>query len=763
MSKNIVIVESPGKIKSIQRYLDESYKVVSTYGHVRDLPKQEFGIDIPGGFKPTYIVNKDKKEVLKTLSAQVAKASFVYLASDDDREGEAIAWHTKEALKLPREKYQRIVFRSITKSAIENALANPRGLDESLVDAQQARRILDRIVGYKISPVLWKKVMGKLSAGRVQSILLKLITEREHEIHGFVAVQQFKITGLFLLGDGDNLKASLPTVFSTEAEAHAFLTACQSALFTIGEIKQKTAKKSPPPPLMTSTLQQIASQELGYTVSRTMSLAQQLYEQGYVTYIRTDSLNLAKEALGAAKEVITKTYGAKFVQTRQYKTKSATAQEAHEAIRPTRFEVSKISEDGPLQRLYTLIRNRALASQMAEAVLERTTAHIHISTLPDHLVAKGELVTFPGFLAVYHHPDRKEQGTLPPLAEGQAIELDFLQANESYTKPPSRYTEGTLVKKLENLGIGRPSTYRHMIATVQQRDYVVKKSPPGKMVEYICLKLQNKQITRALVEELVGSGKNKFFPTSIGMVVEGFLGHYFEKIMDYAFTANVEVALDKVAHKGLSFQKMLSDFYGTFLTQLEKATAVDMEVPNRFRTLGEDPATKKPVIAYLSRQYGPLVRIGSFEDEEKPRVASLREGQLLPYITLPEALALFELPRNLGDFESHPITVHVGRFGGYLKHGDTSFSLRDRFDPYTITQEEAIPLIEEKRKSQIPIKTFEGDKTIEVRNGRYGPYIKTADKNVPIPKGKTPADLTLEECKALAQAYKKGKRRRKKK
>ena len=762
MSRNIVIVESPGKIKTIQQYLDKSYKVVSTYGHVRDLPKKEFGIDIPGGFKPTYIVNEDKKELLKELAAEVAQASFVYLASDDDREGEAIAWHIKEVLQLPLDKYQRIVFRSITERAIGNALAHPRGLDEKLVDSQQARRILDRIVGYKISPVLWKKVMGNISAGRVQSILLKLIIEREKEIRAFVPVQQFKISGLFLLPGNNQLKASLPTVFSQEAEAHKFLSACQKAEFTIGEIKQKTAKKAPPPPLMTSTLQQIAAQELGYTVSKTMVLAQQLYEKGYVTYIRTDSLNLAPEALADAKKVIEKTYGASYFQERKYKTKSTTAQEAHEAIRPTRFQVKKVGGDSGMQRLYTLIRNRALSSQMTDATIERTTAHIHISTLPDTLVAKGEIITFPGFLAVYDTPV-KGAGTLPPLTEGQAIQLDFLEANESYTKPPSRYTEGTLVKKLETLGIGRPSTYRHMIATIQQRDYVVKKSPPGKKENHIHLLLKKQKITRTLKEELVGSGKDKFFPTSIGMVVEDFLEQYFDKIMDYTFTANVEIELDKIAHQGLTLENMLANFYTIFLKQLEKATDADMEDSNRFRTLGEDPVTKKPVIAYISRQYGPLVRIGGFDDEEKPRVASLREGQLLPYITLEEALPLFDMPRTLGKFEETPITAHVGKFGPYLKHGDASFSLRDRFDPYTITKAEAIQFIEERRKSQIPIKTFAKDKTIEVRNGRYGPYIKTPKKNVPIPKDKKPEELTLEECINLVKSYKKFKRKKKSK
>ena len=770
MAQKIVIVESPGKIKTIQKYLDKSYKVVSCYGHVRDLPKKHIGVDVDRDFVPTYVVTPSQVERIKALQALTDKASFIYLATDDDREGEAISWHVREVLKLPTGKYKRIVFRSITKQAIQQALQAPRDLDRHLIDAQQARRILDRIVGYLLTPVLWKRVTNNLSGGRVQSVALRLIAEKEQEVQAFVSEAKFKVTASFSLPHDNLLKAQLPKDFTTYQEAQEFIQACPPALFFIEEVKQHRIHRAPPPPLMTSSLQQIAAQELGFSVNKTMTLAQKLYEQGKITYMRTDSLHLAPEALVAAKKVICATYGAGYHKKRHYKNKSDQAQEAHEAIRPTRFDVVTLAGDSGIQRLYTLIRRRALASQMQDAAIDKTTATIKISTRPEKLVAKGEVIHFKGFLASYQTEGTSiKSHALPPLQVEQRLERQWIQAHETYTKAPARYNEGTLVKKLEQLGIGRPSTYRSIIATIQQRDYVEMTSREGQAKPCRIIRLDGDDIEEKVIENIFERERNKFFPTSLGMIVNKFLLKYFKNIVNYRFTAHTEIELDRIAQNKLLWKEMLATFYQPFNQQVKaallKRTNEEAEPNGEFsRHLGEDPITKEPVIARLSRKYGPLVQIGKVSDEKKPRFASLRPEQLLDYITLEEALALFVFPRQLGEFEAEPIHVKNGPYGPYIKHRDKFVSIGKRYDAYTITKEEAIELIELKRVANTPLKTFAEEPTIAIFRGPYGPYIKTGKKNIAIPKGRDPLILTLADCQEIvAKAPTRKKRSFKKK
>ena len=760
----VVIVESPGKIKTIQGYLGPSYQVLSSYGHMRDLPKSSFGVDIDNNFAPTYEVDEGKKKQIAVLKKAVVNASLVYLASDDDREGESISWHIKEVLKLPEEKYERIVFQSITKNAIEEALKSPRRLDENLVNAQQARRILDRLVGYKLSPLLWRKIASKLSAGRVQSVAVRLIVEQERAINSFVPISSFKVKALFSLPGEKELHAALTRPFASYDEAKAFLVACQEAIFTITDIKKTKAKKSPLPPLMTSTLQQAAGQELGFSIDETMRCAQKLYEAGKITYMRTDSLSLSKEALKKAKASIIKNYGEEYHKERYYKSKSATAQEAHEAIRPTHFDDEKGSEYYNENRLYSLIRKRTLASQMSDAIIDRTTATIAISTREESLIAKGEIVDFKGFLLAYQPRYKGDEDLLPPLAVDQVLTPLRMHARETFSRPPARYTEATLVQKLDALGIGRPSTYRPIIATIQQRNYVEKASREGKIRPYRSIVLAQGNIVESHEEERIGSEKNKLFPTNTGLVVNDFLMEHFERIMDYGFTADTESELDKIATAKISWAAMLGNFYPPFAASLEKAFNFDQKAEGKaqlVRLLGKDPKSGQPVWARFSRKSGPLVQLGEQTDTTKARFASLRREQLFDQITLEEALDLFQLPREVGLYKGQPILANIGPYGPYLKYEGKFFSLDKEHDPYAIEEKEACEVIEARQDMLTPIKSFQEAPDIEVRKGRFGPYIKTPTKNVKIPKDKDPSSLTLAECQELiAKAPEKAKRGR---
>lgn len=758
MAKSLVIVESPAKAKTIEGYLGKDFKVASSYGHVRDLPKDDKAIDIKNGFKPTYEITDDKKEVIRELKKLAKDSETIYLASDDDREGEAISWHLKEALNLKDENTKRIVFREITKNAILNAIKTPRHIDIDLVNAQQARRVLDRLVGFELSPVLWKKIKVGLSAGRVQSVAVRMVVEREREIEKFNTKSTYKITASFDLGKGKTLKAELNEKFEKESDAKAFLEKCKDSDFSIENLEKKPVKKSPAPPFTTSTLQQEASIKLGYSVSQTMMLAQKLYEAGKISYMRTDSLNLSEEAISKAVDAISSQYGKNFVETRKYKTKSESAQEAHEAIRPTDFSIHQAGDEPKEQRLYELIWKRAIASQMADAKLERTIATINISTLKEKLVASGEVILFEGFLKVYiesseSEDDEESKAVLPPLNIGQKLILDFMKARETFSRPPSRYTEASLVKKLEEMGIGRPSTYAPTISTIIKREYVMKESREGKERKYKELTLKNKKVETVENKEITGTEKNKLFPTDIGKIVNDFLVEYFQDIVDYSFTANVEKEFDDIANGKKIWNKMIDNFYGGFHTKVEATTNIDRSEINSGRELGVDPVSGKKVIARLGR-FGALVQIGEATDEEKPRYGRLKKGQFIDTITLEEALELFKLPRDIGEFESKTMTVAVGRFGPYIRHDDKFYSLTKDDDPMTITEERSIELINAKRKADAEklIKSFDEVSDVQILNGRWGPYIKVGSKNVKIPKGKNPHDITLEECLTWAQS-----------
>lgn len=763
MAKNLVIVESPAKAKTIEGYLGKDYQVKSSYGHVRDLPRDDFAIDIENGFEPTYQVSSDKKEVVKELKKLSKEAETIFLASDDDREGEAISWHLSHALDLDNKKTRRIVFREITKNAIKNAIENPRGINEDLVNAQQARRILDRLVGYELSPVLWKKIKTGLSAGRVQSVAVRLVVEREREIEKFEAKSSFKITALFDLENGKVLKAELPKKFDTEDEALTFLKSCQNSDFNIENLETKPAKKSPAPPFTTSTLQQEASRKLSFPVGLTMSVAQKLYEAGKISYMRTDSVNLSQEAIDSARVEISKAYGTEYFKERHFKTKSQGAQEAHEAIRPTDFTVTSAGKDDKEKRLYDLIWKRAIASQMAEAQLEKTTATIGISQNDEKLVARGEVIKFEGFLKVYiestdeEQDEEEQQGMLPPLSVGQVLDLKSMLAREGFTRHPPRYTEASLVKKLEEMGIGRPSTYAPTISTVIKRNYIAKENRDGHERSYRELLLNDKGINDHTQTEVTGAEKNKLFPTNTAMVVNDFLVSHFPNVIDYSFTAKVEQEFDDIAHGKIQWRDMIKLFYGGFHSKVEDTEHLKRSDVNSGRELGEDPKTGKKIIAKLGR-YGAYVQLGELSEEEeaegkKPQFASLRHGQLIETITLEEALELFKLPREVGEFEGEAMTAAVGRYGPYIRHAGKFVSLKPEQDPLTITEEEAIELIQEKREQDANkyIKTFDEDENVFVLNGRYGPYIKFGKKNVKIPKDKAPEELTYEECKELAE------------
>ena len=760
MAKNLVIVESPAKAKTIEKYLGKDYTVASSYGHVRDLPKGDNAIDKENGFKPTYEISKDKVSVIKALKDMVKKAEMIYLASDDDREGEAISWHLKEALDLKDDKTRRIVFREITKNAILNAIQNPRGIDLDLVNAQQARRVLDRLVGFELSPILWKKIKTGLSAGRVQSVAVRLIVEREREIEKFEPKTSFKVTAEFILDNGKTLQAELPSKFKTEQEATDFLNQCIGAQFSIANLETKPGKRSPAPPFTTSTLQQEASRKLGFSVAQTMTVAQRLYESGHISYMRTDSVNLSQEAVQAATSEITTNYGQHYVKTRVYKTKSQSAQEAHEAIRPTNFGVKSAGSSGNEERLYELIWKRAIASQMADAAIEKTIAQIGISTVPQTLTAQGEMITFDGFLKVYMESSDEDdesghtKGVLPPLTVGQTLELKLLKAREGFTRPPARYTEASLVKKLEEMGIGRPSTYAPTISTIQKREYVVKENREGTERSYVEILLEEGVVTSKVKTEITGTEKNKLFPTNTAMVVNDFLTEHFDNIIDYSFTARVEKEFDEIAKGGKPWDQMIDTFYGDFHPMVEKSETLERAEVRGSRELGKDPESGKPIYVKLGK-FGAYVQIGenlSDENEVKPKYASLRKGQLMENISLEEALELFKLPRSVGIFEDQELVAAIGKFGPYIRHDGKFVSIPKEEDPLSITEKRAIELIQEKRKQEAEkyIKTFPEDETVMVLKGRYGPYIKAGKKNVKIPKDKIPEELTLEECLELA-------------
>ncbi|AYB33083.1 type I DNA topoisomerase [Chryseolinea soli] len=761
MSKNLVIVESPAKAKTIEGYLGKDFKVASSMGHIRDLPKGSGAIDIENNFEPTYEVSAEKKDIIAKLRKLADDADMVYLASDEDREGEAISWHLKEVLDLTDAKTRRIVFTEITKKAILNSLESPRGIDIDLVNAQQARRVLDRLVGYELSPILWKKIKTGLSAGRVQSVAVRLVVEREREITEFKAKSSFKVNALFDLGKGKNLVAELSERFDTEEEAMAFLESCKGAKFAIADLQTKPSKRSPAPPFTTSTLQQEAARKLGFSVIQTMMVAQKLYEAGKISYMRTDSVNLSDEARSGAQRQITSAFGKEFFQSRVYKTKSSSAQEAHEAIRPTDFSVNDPGMDRNALRLYDLIWKRAIASQMADAELEKTTATISISTNPRTLIASGEVIKFEGFLKVYMESgddDDEEENSkvLPPLTIGQQLTLEELVAKQVFSRHPPRYTEASLVKKLEELGIGRPSTYAPTITTVQKRGYVVKEAREGVERKYTVLSLKSDAITRVDETEITGAEKNKLFPTNTAMVVNDFLVDHFPDITDFSFTSEIEQEFDEIADGKLNWKKMIDNFYQPFHKKVALTEKVERSSVGKTKELGVDPKTGKNVYAKLGK-FGAYVQIGENPDDnggEKPKFASLRPGQFIENITMEDAMELFKMPRDLGLFEEKNVVVSIGRFGPYVLHDKKFVSIPKDIDPYTITPERAVELIEAKRIADAnkTIKLFAEDPEIQILNGRFGPYIKAGKKNVKIPKDREPASLTYEECVTLAAA-----------
>jgi len=775
MAKNLLIVESPAKAKTIEKILGSDFEVKSCYGHIRDLEKNGMGIDVKKGFKPRYIVPDEKEKVVKELKQLAKKSDEVWLATDEDREGEAISWHLCEVLGLDPVSTKRIVFHEITKPAILSAVEAPRTVNMDLVNAQQARRILDRIVGFEISPILWRKMSMKnnLSAGRVQSVAVRIIVEREREINAFSSVSSFKIEAIFTVKDKNGKVSQFKAEGSkknNDADAEQFLLSCKDALFTVNDVQKKPSKKSPAAPFTTSTLQQEASRKLGYGVSKTMLLAQKLYEAGHITYMRTDSVNLSETALKDITSAIVSNYGKDFLQTRKYKNKNESAQEAHEAIRPTYMDKSKV-DNADAQKLYDLIWKRTMASQMADAELEKTVAEISISTNAELLKAEGEVLKFEGFLKVYNegkdeeeNEEEQNEGILPPLEKGQQLDLMQLLATERFSRPPSRYTEASLVKKLEELGIGRPSTYAPTISTILKRGYVEKRDREGVKRNYAVIALKEGKISRAIEQENTGAEKSKLFPTDLGAVVTDFLIQHFNQILDYGFTASIENEFDNIAEGSEDWSEMLKNFYSPFKKgadeTMEKAERISGE-----RDLGIDPATGKKVIARMGR-YGPMVQIGGSSEEDKPRFAKLKTDQSIETIVLEEALELFKLPRILGEFESETVQVNIGRFGPYIAHGKNFYSLAKEFDPYEIKLETAIPIIEEKRKakSERTIKLFEKEK-IQLLRGPYGPYIKKGLRNFPIPKENHDRvnDLTLEEVQAMIEHAianpSKGKRR----
>ncbi|MBL4710229.1 MAG: type I DNA topoisomerase [Flavobacteriales bacterium] len=758
MSKNLVIVESPAKAKTIEGFLGEGFIVKSSFGHIRDLPGKNISIDIENNFEPQYVISDDKKKVVAELKKLAKASDVVWLATDEDREGEAISWHLEEALGLKNKETKRIVFSEITKAAITAAIKNPRTVNKDLVDAQQARRVLDRLVGYELSPVLWKKVKPSLSAGRVQSVTVRLVVEREREITNFKVTDFFRVVGLFQLEKGRGFKAEVSSRFKDYESAKKFLQECEKSNFSVKDLVKKPATKSPAAPFTTSTLQQEASRKLGFSVAQTMLVAQKLYEAGKVTYMRTDSVNLSDTAVNGSAEYITKNYGKEYSNPKKYNTKSKGAQEAHEAIRPTNLGLDSLGGSTQEGRLYELIWKRTTASQMSNAKIERTTATINVSESTTDFTAKGEILQFEGFLKVYlegnddEEDDKEQEGMLPAMSKGEKVNMNEIVSTQRFTKHPARYQEASLVKKLEELGIGRPSTYAPTISTIQKRGYVVKEERDGMERKYEVLTLDTKGIIEATQTERTGAEKNKLFPTDTGIVVTDFLTENFKNIMDYSFTADVEKQFDDIADGQLKWNKMIETFYNPFHKTVEH-TLEHAERAKGERLLGDDPATGKPVYARIGR-YGAMVQIGHVDDEEKPKFASLLKNQSIETITYEEAMELFKLPREIGEYEDKLVTAAIGRFGPYLKWNSLFISLKkaEGDDPFTVEMDRAAVLIEAKKEQEANkyIKVFEEDKNIQVLNGRWGPYIKFGKKNVKIPKDLIPQDLTLEDCKRIA-------------
>ena len=756
MPKNLVIVESPAKAKTIAKFLGDDYKVMSSYGHIRDLHKKDFSIDIANDFAPIYEIPAEKKELVAGLKREAKKADMVWLASDEDREGEAIAWHLYEVLGLDPARTKRIVFHEITKNAILNAIENPRDIDINLVDAQQARRVLDRIVGFELSPVLWKKIKPALSAGRVQSVAVRLIVEREKEIAAFKSEEYYRVVAQMQPeGDDSHVSAELSQRLPDEEAARTFVSYCASARFTVGDITLKPVKRCPAPPFTTSTLQQEAARKLGFTVSQTMMVAQKLYESGFITYMRTDSLNLSSLAIATISKEIKENIGEEYLKIRKYHTSSKGAQEAHEAIRPTNIAMHDVTGGVQEKKLFALIWKRTIASQMADALMERTNVDINISNRPEHFTATGEVIKFDGFLKVYIEStdddnaadSRQEEGLLPAMHRGMAMTALEVTATQRFTQQPPRYTEASLVKKLEELGIGRPSTYAPTISTIQNREYVAKGEKKGEQRSYRIITLKGGKISDKTGSETTGMDKGKLIPTDIGVVVNDFLQKYFPSIMDYNFTAKIEEEFDEVAEGKMKWADSIDKFYTRFHPNVAEVSNLRLEHKVGERVLGTDPATGKPVSVKIGR-FGPLVQLGSADGDEKPQFASLLKGQSVSTITLAEALKLFEMPRTLGDFEGKEVTVAIGRFGPYVKHDGKFVSIPKEFAPQTITLDDAVALICGKRDEDAKkvVKTFDDDPDMQVLNGKYGVYIAYHKKNYKIPKGTDAEALTLEDC-----------------
>ena len=759
MAKNLVIVESPTKAKTIEGFLGKEYTVKASQGHVRDLNKNTLSVDIDNNFEPEYEIPDDKKALVAELRKLSKAADTVWLASDEDREGESISWHLYEVLDLKKKDTKRIVFHEITKSAITNAIENPRNINMGLVNAQQARRVLDRLVGYELSPLLWKKVKPALSAGRVQSVAVRLIVEREEEIKNFVQGSAYRVTAQFTFtkdGQEYNLSAELPHRFENEEETRKFLESCINADYKVDNIEKKPAVRYPAPPFTTSTLQQEAARKLGFSVANTMRIAQQLYESGKITYMRTDSVNLSSLALGMAKKEITENYGAEYVKTRQYHTKSKGAQEAHEAIRPTYLDQHSIKGTSDERRLYELIWKRTIASQMADAQVERTNVNISVSTNDKQFVATGEAILFDGFLKVYREsyddaPSEEDAAILPPIEVGIVLDMDKMEAQQRYTRPPFRYNEASLVKKMEELGIGRPSTYAPTISTIQKREYVSKGDVKGVSQEYQIITLKNNKVSEKKGKETIGSEKGKLMPTDIGVLVNKFLLQYFESIIDYNFTANVEKEFDQIEEGQREWNAMIRDFYQGFHNQVVSTTENSGKFSGE-KLLGVDPATGKNVYVKVGR-FGPVAQIGDTESEEKPRFAGLKKDMSIDSVTLEEVLKLFDFPRILGEFEGKEITVAVGRFGPYIRHDNKFYSLAKTDNPALVEYDRAVEIINEKRQKDLDniILTFDQEPDMRVLNGRFGPYIAYKKSNYKIPKGTEPSSLTYEQCMAIVE------------
>ncbi len=758
MAKNLVIVESPAKAKTIENFLGKDFIVRSSFGHVMDLNRKKLSVDVENDFEPQYEISSDKKKLVTELKKIAKDADMVWLASDEDREGEAISWHLYNALGLKDEKSKRIVFHEITKNAILNAIENPRGIDRNLVDAQQARRVLDRLVGYELSPLLWRKVKPMLSAGRVQSVAVRLIVEREEEIQKFKSTSSYRTIAEFTVTEGKNKQvftAEYAERFKDHNTAKAFLQQQMEGLFSVFSVEKKPGKKSPAPPFTTSTLQQEASRKLGYSVANTMRIAQHLYESGLITYMRTDSVNLSNFALAAAKEEIEKIYGEEYSKTRNFTTKSKGAQEAHEAIRPTYMNRTSIEGGRDEQRLYDLIWKRTIASQMSDAKLEKTNVQVQSTQADKYFVATGEVIKFDGFLKVYiedtdDENGEEQSGLLPPMNKGEKLDLIRMTSSERFTKYPPRYTEASLVRKMEELGIGRPSTYAPTISTIQKREYVVKENREGFKREVQKLVLEKGELKESVLTETAGNEKGKLFPTDIGTLVNRFLMKHFDNIIDYNFTASVEKEFDEIAAGRHEWKKIIKTFYGPFHEKVSDTQDNSGKFSGE-RLLGTDPKTGKNVYVKIGR-YGAMAQIGDTDSEEKPSFAGLQKGQSLDTITLEEALKLFEFPRTLGEFEDEVVTVAIGRFGPYVKHNKLFYSIKKEYNPAEVTLEDAIEIIHAKREAekQKIIKTFEDGK-VQVLNGRYGPYLTIEKQNYKIPKGTDPAGLSLEDCYEISK------------